>query len=204
MSKRIFFFVCCILVAKIGFSQTTFCDSPEITFFRIKEIIPNDEWTVDVIFELDAIKTERYRLTHDCYDYFYSKDFSPDPSVKEYTIKNVEKYFTNYFNLYAINACNEESKHSEIVLEPITTGVETNPVDSIEIKVLAGSLVVTNPLDRNLSLKVYSAQGVRLLNETIVSGSNEFNMQQWTDMVIVRIEDKGKLLVTKKILNRLR
>lgn len=85
----------------------------------------------------------------------------------------------------------------------VPTGfIDEAVVDNIDLKVLSNNLMITNPLDRNLSLKVYSVQGVCLLNETIVSGSNEFNMQQWTDMVIVRIEDKGNTLLIKKILSR--
>ncbi len=87
----------------------------------------------------------------------------------------------------------------------VPTGfIDKTLVDNIDLKVLSNNLMITNPLDRNLSLKVYSVQGVCLLNETIVSGSNEFNMQQWTDMVIVRIEDKGKMVVAKKMLTRLK
>ena len=188
----------------IGAIDNKDCDLPEIIYFRIKHIIINDEWTADITFEFIANNVEKYRLSQDCFDLGFGTDFTVNKENSEYTIENVEKSFTNYFNLYAINACNEESKPTEIVLDPITTGVETNPVDSVEIKVLAGSLVITNPLDRNLSLKVYSVQGVCLLNETIVSGSNEFNIQQWTDMVIVRIEDKGKMVVAKKMLTRLK
>lgn len=185
------------------FENIVGCEKPEIMQFRIKEIVPNDEWTVDVTFELNAINTEHYRLTHDCYDNGYSHDYDIiDNSNHVFTIRNIEKYHTNYFRLYAINGLEEESRATEIVLDPIDTAVETNPTDSVEIKVLAENLVITNPLDRNLSLKVYSLQGVCLLNETIVSGSNEFNMQQWTDMVIVRIEDKGNTLLIKKILSR--
>ncbi len=87
----------------------------------------------------------------------------------------------------------------------VPTGfIDKTLVDNIDLKVLSNNLMITNPLDRNLSLKVYSVQGVCLLNETIVSGSNKFNMQQWTDMVIVRIEDKGKMVVAKKMLTRLK
>lgn len=186
------------------FENIVGCEKPEILHFRIKEIIPNDEWTVDVTFEFGAVNFERYRLSHDCFDMGFGTDFTIYNGTNEYTVKNVEKYFVNYFNLYAISGLEEVSKPSEIVLDPIDTAVETNPVDSMEIKVLAGSLVITNPLDRNLSLKVYSVQGICLLNETIVSGSNEFNMQQWADMVIVRIEDKGKMVVAKKMLTRLK
>lgn len=187
------------------FENIVGCGKPEILQFRIKEIVPNDEWTVDVTFELNAINTEHYRLTHDCYDNGYSHDYDIiDNGNHVFTIRNIEKYHTNYFRLYAINGLEEESRATEIVLDPIDTAVETNPADNVEIKILAENLVITNPLDRNLSLKVYSVQGVCLLNETIVSGSNEFNMQQWTDMVIVRIEDKGKMVVAKKMLTRLK
>lgn len=187
------------------FENIVGCKKPEILQFRIKEIVPNDEWTVDVTFELNAINTEHYRLTHDCYDNGYSHDYDIiDNGNHVFIIRNIEKYHTNYFRLYAINGLEEESRATEIVLDPIDTAVETNPADNVEIKILAENLVITNPLDRNLSLKVYSVQGVCLLNETIVSGSNEFNMQQWSDMVIVRIEDKGKMVVAKKMLTRLK
>jgi|GEM_PF-1881901 len=189
-------------ITKLKVTGSISCNPPEISCFKIKEIVPNDAWTVDVIFELDAINTELYRLTHDSYDYGYSKDFSPNPTLKEYTIKNVEKHFTNYFRLYAINSCNQESKVSEIVLEPVSTAVETNPIDSIEIKVLTGNLIITNSFDRNLSLKVYSVLGVCLLSKTLVSGKNEFSMQQWSNIAIIRIEDNGKVVLTKKILVR--
>ncbi len=82
--------------------------------------------------------------------------------------------------------------------------VEDSHVESLHIKVSFNNLNITNPLDRNLSLKVYSLQGVCLLNEVLMPGGNEFNMQRWSDMVIIRIEDNGKLFVTKKILNRLK
>ena len=188
----------------IGGVDSKSCDLPEIIYFRIKHIAINDEWTADITFEFDAKNVEKYRLSQDCFDLGFGTDFSINKEDNEYTIKNVEKDFTNYFNLYAINACSEESKYSEIILDPIPTAVETNPVDSIEIKVLASNMVITNPFDRNLSLKVYSVQGVCLLAETLMSGKNVLGMQQWSNVAIIRIDDKGKTLLTKKIITRLR
>lgn len=181
--------------------QVKACDFPVIEYFRIKNIVPNDEWTVNVTFELDATNTERYRLTHDCYDYGYSYDYDIINNGSDvFTIHNVEKYLTNYFRLFAINSCGEESKATEVVLAPITTDIAPPPADTIEVKVLAGNLVITNSFDRNLSLKVYSVQGVCLLSEILMPGKNEFSMQQWSNITVIRIDDKGKTLLTKKIL----
>jgi len=188
----------------IGAIDNKDCDLPVIQYFKIKSIVPNDEWTADITFEFNANNVEKYRLSQDCFDLGFGTDFTVKKEDSEYTIRNVEKSFTNYFNLYAINACNEESRPIEIVLNAINTAIETNPIDSIEIKVLTGNLIITNPFDRNLSLEVYSVQGVCLLSETLVSGKNEFSIQQWSNIAIIRIEDKGKTLVTKKIITRLR
>lgn len=185
------------------FENIVGCEKPEIQYFRIKEIIPNDEWTVDVTFELDAINTEHYRLTQDCYDSGYSYDYDIINNGSDvFTIHNVEKYLTNYFRLFAINSCGEESKATEVVLAPITTDIAPTPSDCIDVKVLAGNMVITNSFDRNLSLKVYSVQGVCLLSEILMPGKNEFSMQQWSNITVIRIDDKGKTLLTKKILSR--
>lgn len=185
------------------FTNIRACEKSEIRYFKIKEIVHKDEWTVDVTFELAAKNVEKYRLAQDCFDIGFGTDFYIDREANEYTVRNIEKNFTNYFNLYAINSCNEESKPSEIVLDPINTAVESTSVDSIEIKALAGSLFVTNPFDRKLSLKAYSLNGTCLLTKSLIPGNNDISFKQQNSIFIIQVEDNGKVLVIKKITTRL-
>lgn len=120
-----------------------------------------------------------------------------------FTVCNIEKHPTNCFRLFVINSLEENYRLSEIILDPINTNIETNPAHNNVGKDISweyNNYKYTRPKFRFET--IFDSRN--LFAEALMSGKNEFNMQQCTDMVIVKIEDKGKILVTMKIITRLR
>lgn len=147
---------------------------PPKPYFTIKEVIDVDEWVCDVVFELTSPNASSFRITHDCYDYGYSYDYTINESSHTFTIHDVEKYFTNYFRLFAINSYGESS-FTEVILEPLSLN-----------NIQTYSLNLTKSTDK-IYLSLKSSSG----------NSKNINVDEIQTISIARIDNLSKTNVSK-------
>ncbi len=146
---------------------------PPKPYFTVKEVVDVDEWVCDVVFELTSPNASSFRITHDCYDYGYSYDYTINDGSYIFTIHNVEKYFTNYFRLFAINSYGESSS-TEVILDPVNLNIQTY------------SLNLTKSTDKiHLSLK------------TSYGNSKNITTDEIETLSIVRIDNLSKVNISK-------